>query len=71
MLECLCQLKHLHNIFMNHDLHIEINKQLEGSNVLYKLQADLHKRHFEFNIRNYVMIRIRSERRLPGSASKM
>jgi transposase InsO family protein len=27
-----------------HDLHIEINKQLEASNASYKLRADLHKR---------------------------
>jgi hypothetical protein len=57
--------QHLHN------LHIEINKQLEVSNASYKLRADLHKRQVEFNIGDYVMIRIRPERRPPGSASKL
>ncbi|KAG2717126.1 hypothetical protein I3760_03G158500 [Carya illinoinensis] len=54
-----------------HDLHFEINKQLEASNASYKLRADLHKRHVEFNVGNYVMVRIRPERRPPGSASKL
>lgn len=52
-----------------HDLHIEINKQLEASNALYKLRAYLHKRHVEFNVGDYVMIQIRSERRPSGPAS--
>ncbi|CAA2959816.1 disease resistance RPM1-like [Olea europaea subsp. europaea] len=43
-----------------HDLHIEINKQLDTSNALYKLQADLHNRHFEFNIGNYVILQARN-----------
>ena len=54
-----------------HDLHIEINKQLAASNASYKLRADLHKRHVDFNIGDYVMIRIRPERRLHGPASKL
>lgn len=41
-----------------HELHIEINKQLEASNASYKLRADLHRRHVEFNIGDYVMIQI-------------
>ena len=43
------------------DLHIEIAKQIQASNVQYKLRADLHKRHNEFNVGDYVMIRIRPE----------
>ena len=54
-----------------HDLHVEINKQLEASNASYKLQADLHKRHVEFKVGDYVMIRIRPERLPPGSVSKL
>ncbi|CAA3008078.1 DNA RNA polymerases superfamily [Olea europaea subsp. europaea] len=53
------------------DLHIEINKQLEASNAQYKLQADLHKRHIEFHVGDYVMVRIRPERCLHGPASKL
>jgi transposase InsO family protein len=41
-----------------HELHIEINKQLEASNASYKLRVDLHRRHVEFNIGDYVMIQI-------------
>ncbi|CAA2971116.1 Hypothetical predicted protein [Olea europaea subsp. europaea] len=36
-----------------HDLLIEINKQLEA---LYKLQPDWHKRNFEFNFGDYVIL---------------
>jgi hypothetical protein len=54
-----------------HDLHIEINKQLEASNASYKLRANLHKRQVEFNIGDYVMIRIRPEQCPPRSASKL
>jgi hypothetical protein len=40
------------------DLHIEITKQIQVSNAQYKLQADLHRRHNEFNVGDYVMVRI-------------
>jgi len=33
------------------DLHIEITKHIQASNAQYKLQADLHRRHNEFNFR--------------------
>lgn len=39
-----------------HDLHIEINKQHEAGNALYRLQADPHKWYFKFNIRDYVIL---------------
>lgn len=50
------------------DLHIEITKQIQASNAQYKLQADLHRRHNEFNVGDYVMIRIRPER-FPSGAN--
>ena len=44
------------------NLHVEITKQIQVSNAQYKLQADLHRRHNEFNMEDYVMIQIRSKR---------
>ena len=44
------------------DLHVEITKQIQVSNVQYKLRADLHRRYNEFNVRDYVMIRIKPRR---------
>ena len=45
-----------------HDLRTEITKHIQVSNAQYKLRADLYKRHNEFNMGDYVMIRIRPER---------
>jgi len=53
------------------DLHIEITKQIQASNAQYKLQADLHRRHNEFNAGDYVMIRIRPERFPSGPNRKL
>jgi hypothetical protein len=53
------------------DLHIEITKQIQASNAQYKLQADLHRRHNEFNVGNYVMVRIRPERFPSGANRKL
>jgi len=53
------------------DLHIEITKQIQASNAQYKLQPDLHKRYNEFNVGDYVMIRIRSERFPSGTNRKL
>lgn len=39
-----------------HELHIEINKQLEVGNASYKLRVYLHKQQVEFKIGDYVMI---------------
>jgi hypothetical protein len=41
------------------DLHVEIFKQIHVINVQYKLRADLHRQHNEFNVGDYVMIRIK------------
>lgn len=43
-------------VYHLHDLHIEINKQHDASNALYKLQVDSHKQYFEFNIGDYVIL---------------
>jgi hypothetical protein len=53
------------------DLHIKITKQIQASNAQYKLQADLHRRHNEFNVGDYVMIRIRPERFPSGTNRKL
>jgi len=53
------------------DLHIEITKQIQASNAQYKLQADLHRRHNEFNMGDYVMIQIRPEWFPSGASRKL
>jgi len=53
------------------DLHIEISKQIQASNAQHKLQADLDKRHNEFNVGDYVVIRIRPERFPSGTNRKL
>ncbi|CAA2989752.1 V-type proton ATPase subunit a3 [Olea europaea subsp. europaea] len=47
-------------VYHLHDLYTEINEQLEARNASYKLQVDLHKRHFEFNIGDYVILQARN-----------
>ena len=41
-----------------HDLHNKIRKKIQASNSQYKIHADTHRRHAEFQVRDYVMIRI-------------
>ena len=53
------------------DLHIEITKQIQESNAQYKLQVDLHRRHNEFNVGDYVMIQIRPEQFSSGTNQKL
>ena len=52
-----------------HDLHAEIRRMISLSNEEYKLAADVHRRSKEFNVGNYVMVRIRPER-IPKKFSK-
>ena len=52
-------------------MHIEITKQIQASNAQYKLQADLHRRHNEFNVGDYIMIQIRPERFPSGANQKL
>ena len=51
------------------DWHVEITKQIQASNTQYKLRADLHRQHNEFNMGDYVIIRIRP-RRFPSGTNK-
>ena len=52
-----------------HDLHAEIRRKISLSNEEYKLVADVHRRSKEFNVGDYVMVRIRPER-IPKTFSK-
>ena len=44
-----------------HDLHNEIRKKIQASNSQYKIHANTHRRHVEFQEGDYVMIQIRPE----------
>ena len=52
-----------------HDLHAEIRRKISLSNEEYKLVVDVHHRYKEFNVGEYVMVRIRPER-IPKTFSK-
>ena len=52
-----------------HDLDAEIRRKISLSNEEYKLAADVHRRSNEFNVGDYVMVRIRPER-IPKPFSK-
>ena len=45
-----------------HDLHGEIRRKISLSNEEYKLAADEHGRSKDFNVGEYVMVRIRPKR---------
>ena len=44
-----------------HELHKEINKRIRASNLKYKTQVDLYRRHLDFDVGDYVMIHIKLE----------
>ena len=44
-----------------HDLHVEIRRKISLNNEDYKLAVDVHHRSKEFNVGEYVMVRIRLE----------
>ena len=48
-----------------------INKRIHASNLKYKTQADLHRRHLDFDVGDYVMIHIRPERYPSGIVKKL
>ena len=52
-----------------HDLHAEIRRKISLSNEEYKLVANVHRRYKEFNVGDYVMVRIRPKR-IPKTFSK-
>ena len=54
-----------------HDLHVEIRRKISLSNEEYKLAADMHRRSKEFNVGDYVMVRIRPERILKTFSKKL
>lgn len=57
--------------FANHirDLHNEIKRKISLSNDQYKLSADPHQRHKEFNVGDFVIVRLAPER-FPKHAAK-
>ena len=54
-----------------HYLHNKIHKKIQVSNSQYKIHANTHRRHAEFHVGDYVMIRIRHERFPPGTVKKL
>ena len=52
-----------------HDLHVEIRRNISLSNKEYKLASDVHRRSKEFNVGDYVMVRI-SPKIIPKTFSK-
>ena len=54
-----------------HDLHNEIRKKIQVSNSQYKIHADTHRRHAEFQVGDYVMIRIQPEQFPSGTVKKL
>jgi hypothetical protein len=54
-----------------HDLHHEIRNKIQASNFQYKIHVDTRRRHMEFQVGDYVMIRIRPERFPSGSVKKL
>ena len=54
-----------------HDLHHQISDQINSNNLKYKTLADKHKKFQEFNIGDYVMIKMRPERFPQGSNRKL
>ena len=54
-----------------HELHHHISDQINSNNLKYKTLADTHKRFQEFNIGDYVMIKMRPEQFPQGSNRKL
>lgn len=54
-----------------HKLHKEICDKIEHNNVNYKLRADLRMKFKTFNVGDFVMIRICSERFPLGTFKKL
>ena len=52
-----------------HDLHVEIRRKISLSNEEYKLATNVGRRSKEFNVGEYVMVRILPER-IPKTFSK-
>ncbi|GFY88904.1 hypothetical protein Acr_06g0008440 [Actinidia rufa] len=53
------------------ELHDEIRKVINNNNFQYKFQVDSRRRHSEFQVGDYVMVRIRPERYPSGTTRKL
>ena len=53
------------------DLHKEICNQIQKIYTNYKAYANLYKKAHEFNVGDYVMVRICPERYPPGTVKKL
>ena len=54
-----------------HDLHAEICRKINLSNMQYKTSADIHRRFQEFSEGDMVMVRVRPERFPRGGQRKL
>ena len=54
-----------------HDLHHEIRNKIQARNFQYKIHADIRRRHMEFQVGDYVMIRVRPEQFPFGAVKKL
>jgi hypothetical protein len=54
-----------------HDLHHEIHNKIQASNFQYTIHADTRRCHMEFQVGDYVMIRVRPEQFPSGSVKKL
>uniref|UniRef100_A0A2N9IA60 Reverse transcriptase n=1 Tax=Fagus sylvatica TaxID=28930 RepID=A0A2N9IA60_FAGSY len=54
-----------------HDLHHKIRNKIQASSFQYKIHVDTHRRHMEFQVGDYVMIRARPEWFPSGSIKKL
>jgi len=54
-----------------HKLHKEISTPIQKRNANYKVYADLFKRAQDFNVRDYVMVRIRPKQYPSGTVKKL
>ena len=54
-----------------HDLHNEISNKINQSNAVYKVRVDLHRKVKRFEVGDYVMVWIRSERLSPRTVKKL
>ena len=53
------------------DLHKEISKKIQMSNESYKHMADSHRRAKEFQVGDFVMIRLKPEQFALGTMKKL
>ena len=54
-----------------HDLHKTIRDKINATNLKYKNLADIHRRTQNFEIGDYVMVRLRPERFPSGTSQKL